>query len=64
MKKSQNLFSNDFTGFLIVDFPCFLQQEVGKPNMVFEDSAGGAGELIDRCLTLMLGGIGGRRRRG
>ena len=41
----------DFTGFLIVDFPYFLQQEVGKPNMVFENSAGGAEELIGRCLT-------------
>ena len=40
----------DFTGFLIVDFLYFLQQAVGKPSMVFESSAGGAGELIDRCL--------------
>lgn len=40
----------NFTGFLIVDFLYFLQKEIGKPNMVFEASAGGAGELIDRCL--------------
>ena len=39
----------NFTGFLIVGFLYFLQQEVGKPNMVFEVVAGGAGELIDRC---------------